>query len=102
MIRPVFGTDYLGIDDSEKKDLTFDVFPNPLRDGNVTITLQTAGQINEKDYSLSIYNMLGKQVYHSEFETSVDVSQLPNAVYLITVNNNKTKQQQVKKFIIAR
>ncbi len=102
MIRPVFGTTYLGVDEAEKKDGSFDIFPNPLIEGNVNFTLQTSGLINEKDYIIMIYNMLGKQVYHSEFKSSVDVSQLPNAVYLITLNNTKTKQQQVKKFIIAR
>ena len=102
MIRPVFGTEYLGVNEIEKEAIAFDVFPNPLRDGNLTIMLQSNGQNNEKDCGLQIFNILGKQVFQSEFKTAIDVSQLQNGVYLITINNPKTKQQQVKKLIIAR
>jgi len=102
MIRPVFGTAYLGVNETKMKTLSFDVFPNPLRDGFLNIKLQSNELYNEKDISLQIFNLLGKQVYQSEFKTAIDINQLPNAVYLITIINTKTKEQQLKKLIIAR
>ncbi|NVN94445.1 MAG: T9SS type A sorting domain-containing protein [Bacteroidetes bacterium] len=102
MIRPVFGTQYLGVNDFEKEAVIFDVFPNPLRDGNITISLQSNGKTKEKDYSLQIFDMLGRKVYQSEFKLLIDASLLQNGVYLITISNTKTKQQQVRKLIISR
>lgn len=41
MIRPVFGVDFLGINTVEKNNFAFDIYPNPLRDGNLQINLQS-------------------------------------------------------------
>ena len=102
MIRPVFGTEYLSVNELDKQSIAFDVFPNPLREETLNLKLQSNGLNNEKDCNLQIFNILGKIVYQSEFKTAIDVSQLQNGVYLITISNTKTKQQQIKKLIIAR
>ncbi|MFZ4740535.1 MAG: T9SS type A sorting domain-containing protein [Bacteroidales bacterium] len=102
MIRPVFGTEYLSVNELEKQSIVFDVFPNPLRNETLNLKLQSNGIDYEKDYNLQLFNVLGKMVYQSEFKTAIDVSHLQNGVYLITVRNIKTKQQQIKKLIIAR
>ncbi len=102
MIRPVLGTAYLGVNELVKETLNFDVFPNPLRGGSLNFSLKSNSLLNEKEYNLQLFNILGKQVFQSEFKNTIDVGQLENGVYLITLINHKNKQQQVKKLIIAR
>ncbi|MFZ4400842.1 MAG: T9SS type A sorting domain-containing protein [Bacteroidales bacterium] len=102
MIRPVFGIEYLGVNNTNLASIDFDVFPNPLKQGSLGVSLPSDELNRAEDYQLQIFNMLGKQVYQSEFKTVVDVSQLSNAVYLIKISNTKTSQQAVKKLIIAR
>jgi len=102
MIRPVFGSEYLGVNEIEKLSIAFDLFPNPLNEGLLNITLQSNKLYNEKDCYLQFFNSIGAKVYASEFRSTVDISHLQNGIYLIAVSNSKTRQQQFKKLIIAR
>jgi hypothetical protein len=71
----------------EKNEITF--FPNPST-GTVNI-------INAKNSSLKIYNVLGKVIYTEEITNntcSIDLSELKNGAYFISINNNKTSDIQ--------
>jgi hypothetical protein len=102
MIRPILGLNYLNVNETSKDNIVFDIFPNPLKDGKLNISIKNNGIQNEKDYKISIINILGSVVYQSAFKPSIEVDALQNGIYFVNISNSKTKQQQVKKLIIAR
>ncbi len=102
MIRPVFGVEYLGINEMQKGNFTFEIFPNPLKNDNLQIKLQSNTNIQNQDYSLQIFDILGNKVYQSVFENQIMLSNFSNGVYFIKVSNVSDGIQQTKKLIITR
>ncbi|MCX6232903.1 MAG: T9SS type A sorting domain-containing protein [Bacteroidetes bacterium] len=102
MIRPIFGLNFLNVNEKEKDIITFDIYPNPLSEGSLSLSLKIKGLLKEKDYQLKIINMMGAVVYQSAYQSTIDLNQLQNGVYFINIVNIKTRLQQVKKLIIAR
>jgi hypothetical protein len=101
MIRPILGLNFLNVTAAAKENIAFDIYPNPLRDGKLNISLKTTGIQNEKDYQIKIINILGSVVYQSAYKSSIEVDELQNGIYFVNIINSKTKQQQLKKLIIA-
>ncbi len=68
----------------------FSIFPNPVED-NLTIEIANS---SIKDYSISIYNILGKEVIKFEnTQTNViNVSSLNGGVYLLSLSNGNSKK----------
>lgn len=75
------------------------LFPNPSQNVvNIAIQNQTIKQIN-------VFDLLGKQVFRSNFEgsanqTTIDVSELSNGIYItevITTSNQKVLKKLIKK-----
>ncbi len=73
--------------------LDFEIFPNPVIKGALSISL-----IGAEAQDLTIYNMLGQVVKQGSFENVVDVSQLNAGVYLleITVGDDKMNKRFIK------
>jgi hypothetical protein len=66
------------------------IFPNPARDW---IVFETA-QAFKESASLTIYNMLGEQIYQQQFNAgqmrySVNISGIAEGMYIVKVNNAK-------------
>ncbi len=62
--------------------------PNPAHN-QVTITWQTAEQ-----YKIEIYSVLGQLVYQQKqlsSNTSIDIQNLPNGIYLVRISNGETQ-----------
>lgn len=74
--------------DFHEKD--FSISPNPAT-SKLNIKLNRALLV-DKDLDLSVYDVLGKKVYHrtelSALETSVDVSKWNRGIYLVRVTSN--------------
>lgn len=74
--------------DFQEKD--FSISPNPAT-SKLNIKLNRALLV-DKDLDLSVYDVLGKKVYHrtelSALETSVDVSKWNRGIYLVRVTSN--------------
>jgi len=102
MIRPVFGMNYLGINEIEKEKFSFDIYPNPLKTDMLNLLLNSDSDINYHDYYLQIFDVFGNKLIQSEFKSQLQLNNLKNAVYFIKIINNKSKYQQIKKLIITR
>ena len=86
-----------GVEELTSKDSEFEVYPNPVTDGRVTI--QAPGQDN---VAVSIYNVSGSLVYNDSIvlaggNASLVVS-LPSGLYYIKLQGDKVSA--VKKIII--
>ena len=73
-------TAQLSIED-EMLDNSLKIFPNPTED-----ILFIKG--NENLISVSIYNMLGKEVLSKMNSNNIDVKELPKGVYIIKISDN--------------
>lgn len=87
------GSNLTSIDLTENK-IDYNVYPNPSLG---IFNLQLNGE--PKDYSISLYNLLGKNVYTEDFgnETSVktlDFSNLEKGIYILNVNNGETNSSE--------
>ncbi len=69
---------------------SFSIFPNPVED-NLTIDIANS---NIKDYSISIYNILGKEVlkFHNTQTNVINVSSLNGGIYLLSLSNGNSKK----------
>ena len=81
--------------------LELKIYPNPCKQEKVTIE-NSSNIISE----ISITNIAGKQVYLKKFITpehkiQVELSELPNGIYLVKIKTTDEKQV-VKKLIVSR
>lgn len=70
------------------------IFPNP-SDGHFEVTIENA----DKDLSLSMFDASGRQVHTQPvagLNTSVDVSQLPTGLYIMTLQDAQKRRGQWK------
>lgn len=102
MIRPVFGVEFLGINNLEKDNFAFNIYPNPLKNNNLNINLQTNNQQQNNNFIIQIFDILGNNIYQSTYKNEIDVSHISNGVYFVKISNLTTKSQVTKKLIISR
>jgi serine protease AprX len=71
----------------------FKLYPNPATN---QVTISLGNQQNNKEISIDVYDILGKQILSNtyensgNFEQSIDVSQFNSGIYLVRVGNGKT------------
>ena len=78
---------------TQKSD--FAVFPNPFRDNITVLCTDQSGEITN---TLTIYDMLGKEIYRENLlnpQTSINLNYLEKGIYFIKTNNNT----EIKKII---
>ena len=97
MIRPVVGASYyIGLEENGPStgSGTFVVYPNP-----VSNILHIQSDI--EGGQVSIYDLMGRMVYQSEYQTEIPVSQLNDGLYFLSIT---TSEGQVinQKFIIRK
>lgn len=85
-------------DITSDEQMILDVFPNPVKQGeNVSI------QSSEENIRISIYNSSGQQVYSKEANNNqidIDSYNLKKGLYVIQIENLKTRSKQTEKLII--
>ena len=77
------------------------VYPNPCKQEKVTVESS-----NNNISEISITNIAGKQIYFKEFilpehKIQVELSELPNGIYLVKIKTSDEKQV-VKKLIVSK
>ena len=104
MIRPVIGKPLpLGIANLTSEKGSMKVYPNPCSTGQVHISLNESGILQNKgNLIISISNVTGQLVYHSQGTDVADVSGLPSGIYFIYVENLITHQNFISKLIIMK
>lgn len=104
MIRPVIGKPLpLGIADLSSEKGNIRVYPNPCSTGQVHISLDGSGTIQDKEsWTITISNLTGQPVYQSHKPNVIDVSSLPEGIYFIEAQNVKTQQNLVSKLVLIK
>jgi hypothetical protein len=80
-----------------KSDFGIFVFPNP-SNGKFNLTSKSK---NGKNYSVAIYNVMGKLIKQFEWNgdnTTIDISSYQSGIYLMKISNSK--EFEIKKIII--
>lgn len=76
-----------GIKNNSKSDAWIGIYPNP-SNGEFTLDLNTGN--DQKQSTVTIYNMMGEKVFEKQVaangKQSLDVSQLANGTYFVKVN----------------
>lgn len=107
MIRPVFGKLFnTSVNDihNNKEALSFTAYPNPLNTGILRFRPSTASFDEYSKYSIRIVDFLGKVVFMSTMEESIEIPEdISNGLYfyVITGKNDGTPVD-TGKFIISR
>ena len=98
MIRPVFGN-YSGDIEapvfSNEKEVQ--IYPNPLKSGNLNVAVADG-----QNYSIHIYNLLGKLVYSTQFQEQLNLDFLQEGVYLLRFENQVNGEIKSQKLIITK
>ncbi|MCC7050811.1 MAG: T9SS type A sorting domain-containing protein [Bacteroidia bacterium] len=75
-----------------KNNFEFEVFPNPTTNGFINVKAEGLS----KDASLTIFDMVGKQVVNRPLEASgrflLDLTDMPKGLYLLQIKNNDQKE----------
>ena len=101
MVRPYFGyRAAIGLREVEKEETNLSIYPNPASN-RLNIRLQNANSGWQKG-EIRIVNMLGREVLSLGLRSEIDVSSLPNGVYIIYILNKETHQTKQEKLIIRR
>ena len=75
----------------------FQIYPNPVQE---SIEIKFEERLNEKDFSIEIYDILGKVVLKlNTYKESIDIRNLSNGAYTISIkyNNNNYSKLFIKK-----
>ena len=104
MWRPVFGDDRkIGTNNVEIKKSDFSIFPNPATD-ELNIICSDALNMNTK-INIEIYDISGRLILNitstNVEQTNINISNIPNGVYFIKFNSEKSSYR-TQKFIIQR
>jgi hypothetical protein len=96
MMRPVLGKVLplvAGIKEIASTANEIKVFPNPSTGENISIDIPDSQNQDISKFTIHVFNMIGNEVYESPFTKTLNVSNLQNGIYLISVtsNNNNNK-----------
>jgi len=104
MIRPIIGnSDYVGISENENPKPKIEIFPNPNNTGILYINLPQvlSNEASIENIELVFYNMYGQIVYKSQYKNQIDVSTLPQGIYIVRVNSLLLEESLTSKIIIT-
>jgi len=88
----------LGADTTKVDDISFNVFPNPVSDGRLNITVDQ----EYKDFNYVVYNILGGVVLKGKNSNGIiDVSTLGSGIYVLKPSKNSVALPGVK-FLVTK
>ena len=101
MIRPLLSNDpnpaIIGTEQVQNQKIKLNLFPNPSQ-GIINLLCDECSQLNE--YSISIYNSLGQEVYQSKtFVNQIDLTELTKGIYFLSMYK-EGKSISNQKFIL--
>ncbi len=102
MIRPCLGTNYLNVKDLADNKFNFNIFPNPLNSGLLQIQLNEYDLNWENNYKIVITDITSKQLYKGKISKTLDLSELKNGLYFISIINTKNGFIKTKKLVISK
>ncbi len=102
MLRPVFGqTPVTAIPTHPRKEITLQVYPNPLRQS--TLHLQPGAlPLPAESYQIEIVDLLGRRLLEQPYSHSLDLGHLPRGVYILRLRHPSGRHSQAVRFVVAR
>lgn len=106
MMRPVLGKSLVEIPDApaSKVTQTLDLFPNPVKDGDLTIRLPE--ELSNPNFSylvtLELYNVMGQKVYEGTYSPTLDMRPYQEGMYILIVKGLTPEQYYTGKLMIIR
>ena len=97
MLRPCFGQSATMNMPHAGQHEPFSVYPNPTK-GRLYINSTTA----LSDYRIAVKNLCGQELENISYQNNIDLSSLPDGVYLIYIYNPQSHEQHIRKIILSK
>ncbi len=103
MMRPVMKRDYVtGITaPANEQEIIFSLYPNPAAGNHIQVEPKNESW-NTQKARIEILDLQGRLVQEQPYSRQVNISSLPDGVFLLRLSNRQTGQHQAIRFIIAR
>lgn len=105
MIRPILGSDnhaWQGIDENDNNVFDVNIYPNPANGDIIHLRLNSSLPVNPEKLSTEVFDLTGKLVLKSLFNSEMEVSGLQNGIYFIKLTDSANQKSVVKKLSILR
>jgi len=105
MIRPVFGKPLplvAGISEMAQTKGEIKAYPNPSSGNNITLVLPAEANKDVSKLRIHLFDMLGKEVCNYPYRNNIDVSQLQNGIYLLSVTSETARQSYFTRLSIVK
>jgi hypothetical protein len=103
MMRPVLGKqfEFEGVDEPGLKTGSIIAYPNPLNGNRINFRCSGKFENSSKtgNYSVSIYNLTGEELYYGSFRQSIDIPRISPGLYIISVRDENGQIISVSKLI---
>jgi hypothetical protein len=105
LMRPVVGKPIpLSVEEKQGEKGRLTVFPNPCKDGVIRIRISGVPSIGDDPEGLEIIirDLTGRQIATHRYSEIIDISQIPDGIYILTVKSKKDGQQYSGKLAVVR
>ncbi|HNW96954.1 MAG TPA: T9SS type A sorting domain-containing protein [Bacteroidales bacterium] len=105
MIHPVLGKKlpvYANISEIAENTGEIKTYPNPSSGENITICLPNKINKDNSEFIIHVFDILGNEVYKSPFSKNIDISDLQNGIYLLSITSNSSKIKYFTKLSILK
>lgn len=102
MIRPLTSLPPSTGIQQPRQQLEFEVYPNPVKDNFLNISLDDELASQHHILQLTVYDVQGRVVMSENYSNIINISQMLNGMYFLRVTNPDTGHSGSVRFIIAR
>lgn len=102
MLRPILGSSkqaYVGIESPTTKEADFSIYPNPAKD-NILYIKGDESVLSDGNTTIQIFHSNGQLIYNSKYSNSIDISELSQGIYFVSLVNNQKQIRIHKKLIV--
>jgi hypothetical protein len=103
MMRPLLGKpfDLSGISEPDKQPGSITLYPNPTRENRINFRCDGIYKdiSSTSDFTISIYNLPGEELYRGAFKQSVETGDIKPGLYIVTVKDEDGQVISVSRLI---
>jgi len=105
MIRPVLGKilpPSAGTSEFSALAGEIKIYPNPSNGEYINLVLPSEADPSISQFTIHLFDLLGNEVYKSPYEKSMNVSELQNGIYLLSVTSNTNSSRYFTRLTIVK